>query len=106
MYTYTLLVSVAIASSGAPTAGEVYTLECSVSGTNERATFQWLGPPDRRTPVIGSRTRVITGNSSVIRLQFNPLKHTDIGTYMCITEISGTTHSKSVHVAVNGTAVL
>ena len=44
------ILGLSITASGSPVAGESYTLECLAGGSE--GVFQWLGPPDGRTPVV------------------------------------------------------
>ena len=95
---------VSITASGSPTtAGESYTLECSVGGSE--GTFQWLGPPDGRTPVVQSRTSLnIISNATTSRLQFRPLGQSDNGSYSCNASVGELAFlSESVNIIVNGT---
>ena len=83
-------VSVIITSSGPPTAGESYTMECSVSGTSDPVTFQWLeGPPDSRTPLISDGSRTINSDSSLSQLQFSTLRASHGGIYTCQATVRG-----------------
>ena len=81
---------------GSTTAGENYTLECSTGGAI--ATFEWLGPPDGRTPVVNSSSVTIISNSSSSQLQFRPLQHSHNGSYSCRT----TTHEDPLQQFHNG----
>ena len=63
---------------GSPTAGETYTLEYSTG--NSAALFEWLGPPDGRTPVTYSGSSLtISSDSSRSQLQFRPLQQSHDG---------------------------
>ena len=77
--TYCITVSVVITSStaGTPTAGETYSLDCSVSGTSDpAATYQWFD---------GNGTQLVNGS----QLQFSPLRASDAGTYTCQATLEG-----------------
>ena len=91
-------------ASGSLIAGESYTLECS-AGSSE-GVFQWLGPPDWRTPVVENSPRVdITSNSISSQLLFRPVQQSDNGFYSCNATIDGSTLiSDPITVAVNGSA--
>ena len=91
-----------------PIAGESYTLECSAGGSE--GTFQWLGPPDGRTPVVESRPRVsispTSGTATSSRLQFRPVQQSDNGLYSCSATVDGSIlFSDPVNVSVNGTVM-
>ena len=86
-------------SSDPPIAGESYTLECSAGGSE--GTFQWLGPPDGRTPVVGSGSITISSTSTSSQLQFRPVQQLDNGSYTCNATTDGLTLS-SVMISVNG----
>ena len=88
---------------GSPTAGESYTLEYYVG--DPVVTFEWLGPPDGRTPVTNSSSSLtISSGSSTSQLQFRPLQQSHNGSYSC----RATTHegtivlSEPVDIQVNG----
>ena len=72
VYLYTTVVSIGvmITTSGTATAGQNYSLECSVTGTTDPATYQWLD----------SNGTQLTGSS---QLEFSPLLTSDAGTYTC-----------------------
>ena len=74
---------VSLRADGSPVAGDSYSLECSAG--NYVARFQWLGPPDGRTPVVngGTDTIIIISNSSTSQLQFRPLQQSHNGSYSC-----------------------
>ena len=86
---------------GSPIAGENYTLEYSTN--DPLAIFEWLGPPDGRTPVVNSNSLIISSNSSLSQLQFRPLQQSHSGSYSCRTTThEGTMLSKLVEIRVNG----
>ena len=74
---------VSLRADRSPVAGDSYSLECSAGGY--AAMFQWLGPPDGRTPVVngGMDTIIIISNSSTSQLQFRPLQQSHNGSYSC-----------------------
>ena len=96
---------VLIVVTGSPTAGESYTLKCLAGGSE--GTFQWLGPPDGRTPVLENNPRRrISSNTTSSQLQFRPLQQSDNGSYSCSATVDGSVLlSEAVAVAVNGTAI-
>ena len=62
-----------------PTAGETYSLDCSVSGTTDPVTYQWFEGP------ASSGTQL----SSVSQLEFSPLRASDAGLYTCQATVGG-----------------
>ena len=72
---------VSLTAHGFPIAGESYSLECSAGEST--ATFQWLGPPDGRTPIVNSEVIAIGSNSSTSHLQFQPLQQLHSDLYSC-----------------------
>ena len=92
-----------IIPSDPPIAGESYTLECSTGGS-QADSFQWLGPPDGRTPVVGNSPRLtISSASTSSQLQFRPVQQSDIGSYSCSATVGGLTlASEPVAITVNG----
>ena len=91
--------------SDPPIAGESYTLECSAGGSE--GTFQWLGPPDGRTPVAENSPRVtITSNAASSQLQFRPVQQSDNGSCSCSATVDGSTSfSDSLNIIINGTVL-
>ena len=88
-------------ASGSSVAGESYTLECSAGGSE--GTFQWLGPPDGRTPVVSSGSIIISSTSTSSQLQFRPIQQSDSGSYVCNASVGGLTIvSEPVTTTVNG----
>ena len=95
-----------ITPSGSPIAGEMYTLECSASGSE--GIFQWLkGPPDGRTPVVESGPRVnIISSAATSQLQFRPIQQSDNSSYSCRATVDGfTLLSEPVAIGVNGNVI-
>ena len=92
--------------SDAPIAGESYTLECSADGSE--GTFQWLGPPDGRTPLDDNSSSVnIVSTATMSQLQFRPLGQSDSGSYSCSAAVGGLAlTSEPVVIRVNGNANL
>ena len=90
LITITVTTNITITHSGSPTAGESYSLECSVRGTSDPVTFQWLeGPPDSRTPLISDGSRTINSDSSLSQLQFSTLRASHGGIYTCQATVRG-----------------
>ena len=92
--------------SDPPIAGESYTLECSAGGSE--GIFQWLGPPDGRTPVDNNSSNVnIVSTATASQLQFRPLRQSDNGSYSCSATVGGLAlTSEPVVIRVNGNANL
>ena len=88
--------------SDPPLAGENYTLECSAD--DSEGIFQWLGPPDGRTPVVESNPRlIIITNATSSQLQLMPIQQSDNGSYSCSATTNGLTLSSGlVMINING----
>ena len=69
-----------ITSSGTATAGESYSLRCTVTvtGSNDQPTITWLMGPMNNMITSG----VVT-NGGMSTLTLNPLAASDAGTYTC-----------------------
>ena len=96
-------VDISITHSGLNFAGENLTLECSVSGTNVLAAFQWSdgrGDLENNTDTRDMISTSATATAS--SLHFTPLQESHEGTYNCCVIIGGAKESKSVNVSVNG----
>ena len=92
-------------ASGSSIAGESYTLMCSVGGSE--GTFQWLGPPDGRTPVLSRGSTTISFTSTSSELQFRPIQQSDNGSYICNASVGGLAFvSEPVIIIVNGNILL
>ena len=96
-------ITVLVTSSGSPIAGEPFSLECSLSGTNDNTTFQWLnGPADNRTQFTSDGSTAINFTSSVSQLLFSPLRGSHGGLYTCQASVVGlATLEGSTNVQVN-----
>ena len=96
-------ISVLATSSGSPMAGEIFSLECSLSGTSDSATFQWLkGPADNMTQLTSDGSTTINSSSSVSQLLFSPLRASHGGLYTCqATVVGGATLEGSTTVQVD-----
>ena len=75
-------------AAGTPTAGETYSLDCSVSGTSSSATYQWF-----------DNNGTHLANTS--QLQFSPLRASDAGVYTCRATVEGVVLEGSATVNVN-----
>ena len=86
----TILVSivVVITSTGTLTAGQNYSLDCSVTGTTDPATYQWFD----------SNGTQLTNTS---KLQFSPLLASDAGTYTCRATVGSVVVENSDTVQIN-----
>ena len=102
LITITVTTNITITPSGSPTAGESYSLECSVRGTSDPVTFQWLeGPPDNRTQLSSDGSRTVNSNFSVSQLQFSTLRTSHGGLYTCQTTVGGVTTEGNTVVVVS-----
>jgi hypothetical protein len=68
--TYVVSIGVVITSTGTPTAGQSYSLDCSINETADPATYQWF---------YSNGTQLASTN----QLQFSPLLASHAGTYTC-----------------------
>ena len=84
-------------------AGETFSLECSLSGTSDSATFQWLkGPTDNRTQLTSDGSTTINSTSPVSYLLFSSLRGSHGGLYTCQASVVGlATLEGSTSVQVN-----
>ena len=91
--------------SGSPTAGQSYSLACSVSGTSDSATFQWLeGPTDNRTQLTSDGSRMIIEGvpfNFLSQLLFSPLRASHGGPYTCQATVAGMSLEETATVEVN-----
>ena len=96
-------ISVLAISSGSPMAGETFSLECSLSGTSDSTTFQWLkGPADNMTQLTSDGSTTINSTSTVGQLLFSPLRASHGGLYTCQANVvGGATFERSTIVQVN-----
>ena len=66
-------------ATGTLTAGETFSLNCSVSGTTDPVTYQWFeGPANNGTQL-----------SNVSQLEFSPLRASHAGLYACQATVGG-----------------
>ena len=95
-------VNTIITPSGSPSFGQSYTLECSVNGTSDPATFQWLeGPSDSRTQITSDGSRTVVSTSSLSQLQFPSLMASHGGLYTCQAMVRGVVAEETTTVDVN-----
>ena len=95
--------TVSIIQSGVNSAGENFTLECTLNGTNDTddVIFQWS---DERSILSASNiSSAITVSTSGRYLYFIPLQQQLTGIYTCTAvTVNGATESKSTTLSVNG----
>ena len=88
-----------ITASGTATAGERYTLRCTitVTGSDDQPTITWLmGPMDNQMMISSG---VVT-TSSMSTLTFNPLSASHAGAYTCRAILGSAMDSASRTIAV------
>ena len=86
-----------ITASGTATAGESYSLECTVTvtGSNDQPTITWLmGPMDNMI------TSGVMTNGGMSTLTFNPLSASHAGTYTCRATLGSAMDSESTTITV------
>ena len=83
----TIIVTVVASGDGTPTAGQSYTLTCSVSGASV-TTYQWRKD--------GS---VIQGETTEM-LSFSPLRLSDAGQYTCGVTVNSMTHTDDMGINI------
>ena len=82
--------------SGTNTAGEIYSLECSVTvtgSTDQPLTITWLDRP------VSSVMVTTTGSMST--LKFTPLSASHAGTYTCRATVGSTMQTETIDVTVD-----
>ena len=91
-----ITVDISITPPSTGTAGESYTLECSVTvtGSNDQPTITWLDPMNN---MITSGV-VTTGSTST--LTFNQLAASHAGTYTCRATLGSDMDSASMTISV------
>ena len=84
-------------SSGTNTAGETYSLECSVTvtGSADQLTITWLDSVNNPVP-----SEMVTTTDSMSTLTFNPLAASHAGTYRCRATVAGTVMTDTKDVSV------
>ena len=79
-------INVTITPSGSNTAGETYSLVCSVTvtghGSTDTPTITWLDPMDSQVP-----SEMVSTIGSMSTLTFNPLSVSHAGYYACIARL-------------------
>ena len=83
-----LTVNIVITPTGTPTAGETFSLNCSVTGTDDSATYQWFD---------SNGTQLI----NISQLQFSPLRASEGGAYSCRATVRGVVVEGTATVTVN-----
>ena len=95
---YTVNIAVSLTTSGTNTAGEAYSLECSVNVTGStlnQSTITWLDAVNNPVP-----SGMITTTDNMSTLTFNPLTATHRGTYTCSVTVGGVAQNETVIVTV------
>ena len=82
----TIIVTVVASGDGTPTAGQSYTLTCSVSGASV-TTYQW-----RKNGTMISETGPT--------LSFSPLRLSDAGGYTCEVTVDSMTYAASMNITI------
>ena len=95
-----------ITTSDSPTVGEVYSLECSVTGSTNQPTITWLHDGDE---IASSATRMVSATtvnsgdgSYSSTLTFTPLMASDAGMFMCRATLGDAIQTASIDVTVQG----
>ena len=106
---YSDITDVSITSSGANTAGESYSLECTVTvtGSTDQPTITWM---DNSTEIISTTARMIseiTGSAGSYSntLIFSPLRASDAGMFKCRATLGNVESSQIFNVAVRGECI-
>ena len=98
-------ITVSISPAVTATAGETYSLVCSVTGSTDQPTITWL---DDGVQITSDSSRTVSattsdgsnGHSST--LTFNPLSASHAGTYTCRAAVSGEVQTDTEVVTVQG----
>jgi hypothetical protein len=77
-----------VTSTGTPTAGETFSLDCSVSGIDDPVTYQWFD----------NNGTQLTNTS---QLRFSPLRVSEGGDYTCRATVRGVVVEETTTVNVN-----
>ena len=95
-------ISLELTASGNNTAGETYTLTCTLVGDRTDVDFHWLRH-DYSMIIIDNSTTVTTNSSFVSQLVFNPLRASHGGNVKCQAKIKPDSMiMKQLNVVVNG----
>ena len=91
------ITGVSITASGTATAGESYSLECTVTvtGSDDQPTITWLMGPMSNEITSGAGT-----TSGMSTLTFNPLSASHAGTYTCRATLGSAMDSASTTITV------
>ena len=106
---YLLAFSISIFPSGSQTAGESYTLTCSIAvakGVIDTLTAHWSGPGMHMEGVTATNVSTQTlGNSStfILDLTFTPLRQSHDGDYRCTADLATFTNSYNIGILTTGT---
>ena len=98
-------VMITASTSGSPTVGEMYTLECSVTGSTDQPTITWLNDDDKITSSDTTRmvsaTTMDSDGSYSSTLIFTPLAASDAGMFMCKATLGDAMQTASIGVTVD-----
>ena len=96
------MLTVSITHSGTNTAGQAYSLVCSVTvtGSTDTPTITWLDPMNSQVP-----SEMVSTTGSMSTLAFNPLSASHAGTYTCraTVTVDGGMQTNANHGAVDVT---
>ena len=96
-------VNVSITPSGTNTAGDTYSLVCSVTvtGSNDTPTITWLDPTNSQVPSV-----MVSTTGSMSTLTFNQLSASHAGTYTCIAAVGSEVQTDEKEVTVQSELAL
>ena len=77
-----------ITRTGTSTAGQTYSLDCSLTGADDTVTYQWLDSNG-------------TQLTNVSQLEFSLLRASDVGLYTCRATVGGVVVMETATVNVN-----
>ena len=91
--------SVSITPSGTNTAGETYSLVCSVTvtGSTDTPAITWLDPMNSHVP-----SEMFSTDGSMRTLTFNPLSASHAGTYTCRATLGGAMGAAMEEITIQG----
>ena len=94
-YNATIIASYSImitaSALGTPTTGVAYSLDCSINGTTDPATYRWFKGP--------ANNGIQLSNTS--QLHFSSLKASDAGLYTCRANVEGVVTEETATVTVS-----
>ena len=95
--------SVSITPYGTNTAGEAYSLVCSVTvtGSTDTPTITWLDPMNSTVP-----SEMVSTTGSMSTLTFNPLSASHAGTYTCRATLGGAMGAAMEEITVQGECII